>query len=208
MPFPFFAGFKAAPPIGYHGEKAIMAIEKEGTCPHCLKPFTAVPRISLLGFQKFTCPHCRKPILYPLYSRIYYWVIFTLLGLIVLLSLAGLSETDGGEQLLAGTVRLFLYFYHRRLLLLIPLAIWGIIRLFGVTYPRMKAIAGPILHYLGLIALVGLALVVLGAVAILIISGLVIPPLIGALLLSAVFSYGLWKDAALKKKLKGIGKPF
>ncbi len=185
-----------------------MAIEKEVTCPHCLKPFQAVPRISLLGFQKFACPHCRKPILYPLYSRTYYWVIFTLLGLVVLLSLAGLSETDWGEQLLAGTLWLFLYLYNRRFLLLIPLAIWGIIRLFGIPYPRMKAVARPILYYLGLIALVGLALVVLGAVAILIVSGIIIPPLIGALFLSAVFSYGLWKDASLKKKLKGIGKPF
>lgn len=181
-----------------------MAVEKEATCPACLKRFRAVPRISILGFQKFTCPHCRQPVLYPLVSRVYYWIILIMLGLIVILSLAGLSEADWGERLLGGTVRLFLLLYTRRFLLLIPLAVWGIMRLFGITYPRMKKAAGPLLHYIGLAAIAGLGVVILGAVAILILSGIVVPTLIGALLLSAVFSYGLWKDAALKKDLKGL----
>lgn len=54
-------------------------------CTACRQNFTAVPKKSFLGFQKFVCPACTKDVEYPLTSgyRVAYWFFFALMALTI-----------------------------------------------------------------------------------------------------------------------------
>ena len=54
-------------------------------CTACKHNFTAVPKKTFLGFQKFVCPACAKDTKYPLTSgySIAYWFFFALMALTI-----------------------------------------------------------------------------------------------------------------------------
>ena len=71
----------------------------DAVCEHCGNKFTGTPRRTFLGFQKITCPLCAERSTYPLSSgyRTIYWVLFMLMCLVVVSSLAdGAFAYPGG----------------------------------------------------------------------------------------------------------------
>ena len=109
--------------------------EKDLVCKTCKKRFKSAPKIGVFGFQKFHCPHCGKKIVYPLFKRSYYWTILCFLGIVIVLALAGLLQSDWSQGLLSSTILSALYVLERVSYILFPLAAWATLRLVGMFYP-------------------------------------------------------------------------
>jgi len=178
--------------------------EKRVTCTQCLKPFTAVPKITFSGFQKYLCPHCRTVIYYPLARKAIYWVIPVIAGAIFFFILLSLTDSEWGDQILSSLGILPIVIDEKKSLILWPLFLWSLVRLGGMYNKKVLEVSRKILYTTGMLALLAVIVGLLGFVANLIRIGIVWPPLIGALLLLGFYLYGLGKDAAIRKKIKQL----
>ncbi len=175
--------------------------ERDLACKACKKRFKSAPKIGVFGFQKFHCPHCGNKIVYPLFKRSYYWLILCFLGIIIVFALAGLFQSDWSQGLLSSAILSALYVLERVSYILFPLAAWAILRLVGMFYPSALQAARTILWYTGAIALVGILIGLLGGVASLVWRGMIIEPLVAALLLSVFFLAILGRDKLIRNRL-------
>lgn len=180
--------------------------EKHVICTECLKPFSALPKISLAGFQKFFCPHCKKWILYPLARKAIYWIIPVIVSAIFFLSILALIDTEWADGILVWMSVLTIHIDEKKGFLLWPLFAWSLIRLGGMYYKKVLEISRKILYGIGLVALAAVIVALLGLLAGVMRLGYVYPPLIGAVLLLGFFVYGVQKDTALRKKVEQIGR--
>jgi hypothetical protein len=176
--------------------------EMQVTCTECLKPFSASPKITFSGFQKFLCPHCKKTILYPLARKMIYWIIPVIVGAILFFTILSLSDTEWGEGILVWMSVLTIHIDEKKGFLLWPLLLWSLIRLGGMYNKKVLEISRKILYGIGLLALGAVLVALLGLLAGFMLIGSVYPPLIGAFLLLVFFVYGVQKDAALRKKIE------
>jgi hypothetical protein len=177
--------------------------EREVVCKNCKKRFKSAPKISVFGFQKFHCPKCSYSIVYPLFKRSYYWMILCFLGIVIVLALAGLSQSDLSQAILSSAILGALYVLERVSYILFPLAAWAILRLAGMFYPSALQAARTILWYTGIVALVGILIGLLGGVASLVWRGVIVEPLLVALILSGFFLALLGRDKMIRRNLSG-----
>ncbi len=103
--------------------------------------------------------------------------------------------------MLSSTILSALYVLERVSYILFPLAAWAILRLVGMFYPSALQVARTILWYTGIIALVGILIGLLGGVASLVWRGIIIEPLLAALLLSVFFIAILGRDKRIRNSL-------
>lgn len=176
--------------------------ERKVTCPACGRRFEEKPRLSLLGFQKFLCPKCHRKIVYPLAQRAYHFVLLLVLALVVLFALAAYSNSPWGDKILIGAISIALYVLERVSYLLFPLGVWAVLRLVGMAYRKAIPLARTILWWTGAAALVGIAIGALGIVASLIWRGVVMQPLLIALILTCFVTAVLFRDRFLRKRLQ------
>lgn len=180
--------------------------EQTVVCPKCLKTFTAVPKITFSGFQKYQCPHCRKIVFYPLARKVLYWIIPVIVVFIFFIVLLSLLETEGGDQFLIFLAGLPIWIDERKGLLLWPLLLWSLVRLGGMYSKKVLEISRKILYGVGIVALLAVILALLGFMAGVVRLGIIWPPLIAALFLLGFYLYGLKRDAAIRKKLQAISR--
>ncbi len=179
-----------------------MLQERKVTCPHCRKGFGSIPRLTTLGFQKFLCPKCDAVFVYPLARRSYYGVALGVLAIVVLLSLAGYSQTSFGNRLLAEVVGLSLYVLERVSYLLFPLGAWAVLRLIGINYSQTLPAARKILRWTGILAAAGIMIEILGLVASLILRGFILEPLAAALVSACALLLILGRDRTIRARLE------
>jgi DNA-directed RNA polymerase subunit RPC12/RpoP len=180
-----------------------MELDEKGlVCKTCKKRFKSAPRISLFGFQKFRCPACGNRIVYPLFKRSYYWMILCFLGIVIVFAMAGLLQGDWSQELLSFAILSALYVLERVSYILFPLAAWAILRLVGMFYPSALQAARTILWYTGKVALIGILIGLLGGIASLVWRGIIIEPLVAALLLSLFFIVLLGRDKLIRHSLR------
>jgi len=179
--------------------------EQQVTCTKCLKPFTALPKTAFGGFQKFRCPHCREIILYPLARKTLYWFIPAVVGAVFFFVLLSLLDSDWGEQILVTFAALPIGIDEKKSLILWPLFLWSLVRLGGMYSKKVLEISRKILYGTGILAFLTLILALLGFVAGVVRVGIVLPPIIGALLLLGFFIYVMARDASIRKKIGGLG---
>ncbi len=181
--------------------------DQQVTCTQCLKPFSAPPKITFGGFQKFQCPHCRKIILYPIARKSIYWLIPIIVAAIFFLALVSITDSEWGNQFLASGGELTLYINDYKSVLLWPLLLWSLVRLGGMYSKKVLGYSRKILYFIGIVALAGVLVALLGLIASMMSVGLVWPPVLGGLILLVLFVIGLLKDAALRKKIEMIQHP-
>lgn len=180
--------------------------EKHVTCTHCLKPFSAVPKITFAGFQKYLCPHCRKTVLYPLARKALYWIIPVIVVFIVFIVTLSLLETEGSDQFLIFLAGLPIWVDEKKFLLLWPLFLWSLVRLGGMYSKKVLEISRKILYGCGILALLAVLVALLGFTAGVVRLGIIWPPLGAALVLLGFYLYGMQKDAAIRKKIQAISR--
>jgi predicted RNA-binding Zn-ribbon protein involved in translation (DUF1610 family) len=180
----------------------IVLHERKVTCPSCKNHFRETPKLTLLGFQKFRCPQCGARVIYPLVQRTYYAIILIVLAMVVLLALAGYSNSPWGARLIALTVMGALYVLERVSYLLFPLAAWAVLRLVGMHYPSALPPARKILWWTGLIALIGILIGALGTVASLIWRGVILETLMVALVLGGFLLAILSRDRSIRSRVQ------
>jgi hypothetical protein len=180
--------------------------EKEVVCTHCLKPFSAVPKITFGGFQKYLCPHCHKIVHYPLARKALYWIIPVIVVFIFFIVALSLLETEGGDSFLIFLAGLPIWIDEKKSLLLWPLFLWSLVRLGGMYNKKVLEISRKILYGCGILALLAVITALLGFTAGVVRLGIIWPPLIAALVLLGFYLYGLQKDAAIRKKIQAISR--
>lgn len=171
-------------------------------CPSCGRSSSIVPGITPFGFRSYRCPACGHKLLYPIINRGYYAIVLATLGLVLLFSLAGASESAWGAQVLAGAIFIGLYVLERVNYILFPLGLWAFLRLIGLAHPPSLETAKKILKFTGIVALGGILVGLLGGVASLVWSGVFLVPFLAASLLSCVFLFFLWKDRNLRRHVE------
>jgi hypothetical protein len=175
--------------------------ERDLICQTCKKRFRSTPKIGLFGFQKFRCSGCGDRIVYPLFRRSYYWIILCFLGCVIVFAVAGLFQNDWSQALLSSAILGALYVLERVSYILFPLAAWAVLRLVGMNHPSVLKAARTLLWYTGMAALVGILIGLLGGVASLVWRGVIIEPLVAALLLSVFFIALLGRDTMIRHRL-------
>jgi hypothetical protein len=178
--------------------------EQTVVCPECLKPFTAVPKITFNGFQKYNCPHCRKIVYYPLARKAIYWIIPVIVVFIFFFAIISLLEIEGGEPLLIFFAELPIWINEYKSFILWPLFLWSLVRLGGMYSKKVLEVSRKILYATGILALLAVLLALLGFIAGVMRIGIVLPPLVGAFFLLAFYLYGLRREASIRKKIQGI----
>ena len=178
--------------------------EKPVVCTHCLKPFSAAPKITFSGLQKYFCPHCRTIVYYPLARKAIYWVIPLVAATVFFFILLSLSDSEWGEQILTSVGVWPIWIDEQKSLILWPLFLWSLVRLGGMYSKKILEVSRKILYATGILALLAVIVGLLGFLANLIRIGIVWPPLVGALLLLGFYFYGLGRDASIRKKIEGL----
>jgi hypothetical protein len=178
--------------------------ETQVTCTQCLKRFTAIPKISFCGFQKFRCPHCRKTVFYPLVRRTLYWIIPAVVGALLFFILLSFLDLEWGNQLLLGFAALPIGIDEKKGLILWPLLLWSIVRLGGMYNKKVLEVSRKILYITGIIAFLSVILAFFGFVAGAVRVGIILPPLIGALLLLLFFIFIWVRNVSILKNTKGF----
>lgn len=180
--------------------------EQQVTCTKCLKSFTALPKTAFGGFQKFRCPHCRQIILYPLARKTLYWFIPAVVAAVFFFVLLSLLDSEWGEQILLTFAALPIGIDEKKSLIIWPLFLWSLVRLGGMYSKKVLEISRKILYGTGILALLTVILALLGFVAGVVRMGIVLPPVLGALLLLGFFIFVMARDASIRKKIEGLGR--
>lgn len=180
--------------------------EQSVVCPECLKPFTATPKITFNGFQKYGCPHCRKIVYYPLARKTIYWIIPVIVIFIFFFAILSLLELEGGDPFLFFFSGLPDWINENKNFILYPLFLWSLVRLGGMYSKKVLEVSRKILYATGILALLAVLLALLGFVAGVMRIGMVLPPLVGAIFLLGFYLYGLRRDASIRKKIQGISR--
>jgi hypothetical protein len=178
--------------------------EMRVTCTQCLKRFTATPKITFCGFQKFQCPHCRKTVFYPLIRKTFYWIIPAVVGAVLFFVLLSFLDFEWGNKLLLSFAALPIGIDEKKGLILWPLLLWSLVRLGGMYNKRILEVSRKILYGTGIIAFLSVILALFGFVAGAVRVGIVLPPLIGALFLLCFFIYIWARNVSIRKNIKGF----
>jgi hypothetical protein len=174
------------------------------TCTQCLKRFSAIPKISFCGFQKFRCPHCRKTVFYPLIRKTLYWVIPAVVGVLLFFILLSFLDLEWGNQLLLSFAALPIEINEKKGLILWPLLLWSLVRLGGMYNKKVLEVSRKILYVTGVIALLSVVLDLFGYVAGAVRVGIVLPPLISALLLLCFLIFIWARNVFIRNNTKGF----
>ncbi|HSO71435.1 MAG TPA: hypothetical protein VLR91_02175, partial [Thermodesulfobacteriota bacterium] len=158
------------------------------------------------GFQKFHCPHCRAIILYPLARKTFYWFIPAVVAIVFFFVLLSLLDSEWGEEILMTFAALPIRIDEKKSLILWPLFLWSLVRLGGMYSKKVLEISRKILYGTGILAFLTVILALLGFVAGVVRVGIVLPPVIGALLLLGFFIFVMARDASIRKKIEGLGR--
>lgn len=175
--------------------------EKSVVCHRCGKSFSAPPKITPLGFQRFQCPKCKGKITYPLLRSSVHWILLAAVAAMLLFSLLGLYGGKLGEEILARAILAALYVLERVSYILLPLAAWALLRLVGMYYPSALQASRTLLYYTGIAALLGILTGVLGGVASLVWAGRMIETLLASSVLCLFFIFVLRRDRLIRKAL-------
>jgi hypothetical protein len=176
--------------------------ETQVTCTQCLKRFTAVPKISFCGFQKFRCPHCRKTVFYPLVRKTLYWIIPTVVSALLFFIILSFLDLEWGDQLLLSFAALPIGIDEKKSLILWPLLLWSLVRLGGMYSNKVLDVSRKILYGAGITVFLFIILAFFGFVAGAVRVGINLPPFIGALLLLCFFIFIWVRNVSIRKNTK------
>jgi len=174
------------------------------TCTQCQKRFTAIPKISFCGFEKFRCPYCRKIVFYPLVRKTLLWIIPAVASALLFFILLSFLDLEWGNELLLSFAALPIGIDEKKGLILWPLLLWSLVRLGGMYSKKVLEVSRKILYGTGIIAFLSVILAFFGFVAGAVRVGIILPPLICALLLLCFFIFIWARNVSIRKNTKGF----
>lgn len=178
--------------------------EMQVTCTQCRKRFTAMPKITFCGFQRFQCPQCHETVLYPLVRKTLFWIVPMVAAAILFFILLSLLDFEWGNQILLSFSALPIGIDEKKGLIIWPLLLWSLVRLGGLHSKKVLEVSRKILYGTGVIALMAVMLGLFGFVAGAVRIGIVLPPLICALLLLCFFIFVWARNESIRKKTGGL----
>ena len=157
-------------------------------------------------FRSIFVPTVGRSFYYPLARKTFYWFIPAVVAAVFFFVLLSLLDSEWAEQILLTFAALPIGIDEKKSLILWPLFLWSLVRLGGMYSKKVLEISRKILYGTGILALLTVILGLLGFVAGVVRMGIVLPPVIGALILLGFFIFVMARDTSIRKKIGGLGR--